>query len=174
MRAFGHCTINLNETHTIIAGGLQSNSSSSNQCSSSPFANGDAYCKSDQTWVYNWATEEWRQLQDLPRPAAFASCGKVTVNGKKFIFLYGQPDIQYSREGVFQLWSFEDETWSADVSQPFGTGISLPSEYQSLKFYSTYSTVVEPSWSIQSPKIGFIQGWALRSFAFYTLRSFAF
>ena len=152
VKAFGHCTINLNETHTIIAGGLQSNSSSSNQCSSSPFANGDAYCKSDQTWVYNWATEEWRQLQDLPRPAAFASCGKVTVNGKKFIFLYGQPDIQYSREGVFQLWSFEDETWSADVSQPFGTGISLPSEYQSLKFYSLLHTVVEPSWSIQSPK----------------------
>ena len=126
VRSYGHCTINLNETHTIIAGGLQTNSSQ--RCSSTPFLNGDTYCKSNQMWAFNWKTEEWTRLQDLPKPAAFATCGKVDITGKKFIYLYGQPDVQSSREGTFQVWSFEDETWSADVPQPIGSALSLPSK----------------------------------------------
>jgi hypothetical protein len=120
----GHCTINLNNTHTLIAGGLQSNTS--NECQSSPFLNADPNCMSTYTWVYDWGKEEWTRLPDLPNPAAFASCGDVEIGGKKFVLLYGQTDESSSRNGSVQLWSFETETWSVDVPQPPGNFRSLP------------------------------------------------
>ena len=125
-RSFGHCTINLNETHTMIAGGLQTNSSS--RCSSTPLLNADINCQSNLTWIYNWNNEEWTQAQDLPRRTAFASCGHVEVGGKRFVLIIGQDDVQGSRYGTVQLWSYETETWSADVAQPIGGDLSLPSK----------------------------------------------
>jgi hypothetical protein len=122
-RMMGHCTVHLNDTHTMIAGGLQTRQS---KCQSSPFLNADTNCKSTYTWVYDWGKEEWTRLPDLPNPAAFASCGDIEIGGKKFVFLYGQTDERSSRTGSVQLWSFETETWSADVPQPPGNFRSLP------------------------------------------------
>ena len=124
-RMFGHCTVNINSTHTLIAGGLQSNTT--NQCTSSPFGTADSYCKSKLSWLVDWRTEEWTRIQDLPRDAAFASCAKVEISGKKYVFLYGHEENQPSRNGTVQLWSFDTETWSADVPQPSGNFRSLPS-----------------------------------------------
>jgi hypothetical protein len=100
MYSFGHCTINLNETHTMIAGGLQTNRSGVS-CSATPFSGADA-CVAKWTWVFNWESEEWHQLPDLVQPAAFASCGnvQVTVNRSRHKVKYDtQCDKVVSSEG---------------------------------------------------------------------------
>jgi len=76
--------------------------------------------------MYNWVNEEWTRLSDLPKEAAFATCGKVDINGKKFIFLYGMEAARPSRTGSLQIWSYETETWSTDIPQPPGLFRSLP------------------------------------------------
>ena len=124
-RMFGHCTVNINSTHTLIAGGLQSNTTS--QCTSSPFSTAESNCNSKLSWIVDWRIEKWTRIQDLPRDAAFASCAKVEISGKKYVFLYGHEENRPSRNGTVQLWSFDTETWSADVPQPSGNFRSLPS-----------------------------------------------
>ena len=126
LKTFSHCSINLNETHTMIAGGIQS-SSPDKACSSWPILNGAPDCFSNLTWIYNWIRKEWTKAQDLPRPAAYASCGLTEIKGNKYVLISGQRDIQYSINVTVQLWSYETETWSMEVPQPAFNQLSVPS-----------------------------------------------